>query len=45
MIVKGISTNGVVSLDGRIEVGDYLLAINNESLRNVTNSQARARLR
>lgn len=45
MIVKGISSYGAVAVDGRIEVGDDLLSINSESLRNVTNSQARAIIR
>lgn len=45
MLVKGINPGGAVALDGRVEVGDYLVAINNESLRNVTNSQVRAIIR
>ena len=45
MIVKNISKNGAVFRDQRIQKGDYLLAINSESLRNITNSKARAILR
>ena len=45
MIVKNASKNGAVFRDARIQRGDYLLAINSESLRNITNSKARAILR
>ena len=45
MIVKNASKNGAVFRDSRIQKGDYLLAINSESLRNITNSKARAILR
>ncbi|RWS31496.1 multiple PDZ domain protein-like protein, partial [Leptotrombidium deliense] len=45
MVVKSLARNGAVHKDGRIQVGDFLIAINSESLRNVTNSQARAILR
>ena len=45
MIVKNTSKNGAVFRDARIQRGDYLLAINSESLRNITNSKARAILR
>lgn len=45
MIVKNMSKNGAVFRDGRIQKGDFLLAINSESLRNITNSKARAILR
>lgn len=45
MIIKKLSRTGAVYRDGRILVGDYLLEINHESLRNITNSQARAILR
>ena len=44
-IVKTISGVGAVGKDGRIVVGDYLVTINNETLRCVTNAQARAILR
>ncbi|RWS15874.1 patj-like protein [Dinothrombium tinctorium] len=45
MCVKSLSPLGAVSKDGRIKIGDFLIAINSESLRNITNSQARAILR
>ncbi|CAG2102660.1 unnamed protein product, partial [Medioppia subpectinata] len=45
MIVKNTSKTGAIFRDGRISRGDHLLSINNESLRNITNSKARAILR
>ena len=45
MIVKALNPNGAISKDGRLKIGDHLTAINNESLRNVTNSKAKAILR
>ena len=45
MVVKSLAHHGAIYKDGRIQIGDYLVAINNENLRNVTNSQARAVLR
>lgn len=45
MIVKLLNPNGAIAKDARLRLGDYLVSINNESLRNVTNSQARAILR
>jgi C-terminal processing protease CtpA/Prc len=45
MIVKNLSKSGAIFRDGRISVGDFLLSINSESLRNITNSKARAILR
>ncbi|XGW07682.1 hypothetical protein V3C99_010664, partial [Haemonchus contortus] len=44
-VVKSICSKKAVSLDGRIQVGDYIVRINQENLRNVTSSQARAILR
>ncbi|CAJ0608515.1 unnamed protein product [Cylicocyclus nassatus] len=43
--VKSICSKKAIALDGRIQVGDYVVRINQESLRNVTSSQARAILR
>ncbi|EYC45527.1 hypothetical protein Y032_0424g1211, partial [Ancylostoma ceylanicum] len=43
--VKSICSKKAIALDGRIQVGDYIVRINQESLRNVTSSQARAILR
>lgn len=45
VMVTSVAIGGPFARDGRIHAGDYLLAINNESLRNVTNAQARAILR
>jgi multiple PDZ domain protein len=45
MLVVAIAGGGCIAHDGRIIPGDYLLSVNNESLRKVTNSQARAILR
>jgi len=44
-IVKTLSPNGAVAKDGRIVVGDYILTVNNESMRRISNAQARAILR
>lgn len=43
--VKTISQGGAIMRDGRIQVGDYLVSINNENMRKITNAQARAILR
>nr|XP_033774814.1 multiple PDZ domain protein isoform X2 [Geotrypetes seraphini] len=45
MIVRSIIHGGSISRDGRIGVGDCILAINEESTTNLTNAQARAMLR
>ncbi|XP_069482184.1 multiple PDZ domain protein isoform X17 [Ambystoma mexicanum] len=45
MIVRSIIHGGSVSRDGRICVGDCILAINEESTANLNNVQARAMLR
>ena len=45
MLVVAVVGGGCVARDGRIVPGDYLVSVNNESLRKVTNSQARAILR
>lgn len=45
MLVVAVAPGGAMSKDGRIVPGDYLLSVNNESLRRVTNSKARAILR
>lgn len=44
-VVKTLVDCEAVGKDGRIHVGDYVVNINNESLRRVTNAQARAILR
>ncbi|XP_043917171.1 multiple PDZ domain protein isoform X3 [Protopterus annectens] len=45
MIVRSIIHGGSISRDGRIGVGDCILAINGESTTDLTNAQARAMLR
>lgn len=45
VMVTSVAIGGPFARDGRIHAGDYLVAINNESLRNITNAQARAILR
>ncbi|XP_056377346.1 multiple PDZ domain protein isoform X2 [Hyla sarda] len=45
MIVHSVINGGSISRDGRIHIGDCILAINNESTANLTNAQARAMLR
>ncbi|XP_040273088.1 multiple PDZ domain protein isoform X2 [Bufo bufo] len=45
MIVRSVINGGSISRDGRIRVGDCILAINDESTANLTNAQARAMLR
>ncbi|KAM9330677.1 multiple PDZ domain protein-like [Gastrophryne carolinensis] len=45
MIVRSVINGGAVSRDGRMHVGDCILAINNESTANLTNTHARAMLR
>ncbi|KAH9499828.1 hypothetical protein Btru_076724 [Bulinus truncatus] len=44
-LVKSINKPSAVDSDGRILPGDYIVSINNESLRRITNAQARAILR
>lgn len=44
-IVKSVSSTGAVAKDGRLQVGDYVVAMNNESLRHVSSAQVRAILR
>ncbi|XP_078532022.1 multiple PDZ domain protein isoform X5 [Lissotriton helveticus] len=45
MIVRSIIHGGSVSRDGRISIGDCILAINDECTTNLSNVQARAMLR
>uniref|UniRef100_A0A8C4XA42 Multiple PDZ domain protein n=1 Tax=Erpetoichthys calabaricus TaxID=27687 RepID=A0A8C4XA42_ERPCA len=45
MIVRSIIHGGSISRDGRIGIGDCILAINGEMTMNLTNAQARAMLR
>ncbi|VBB33039.1 unnamed protein product, partial [Acanthocheilonema viteae] len=43
--VKSICSKKAIGRDGRVQVNDYIVKVNMESLRNVTNSQARAILK
>ena len=43
--VKSIDSCSATSKDGRLSVGDYIMAVNNESTRSVNSSQGRAILR
>ncbi|XP_072215262.1 multiple PDZ domain protein isoform X2 [Excalfactoria chinensis] len=45
MIVRSVIHGGSISRDGRINVGDCILSINEESSANLTSAQARAMLR
>ncbi|XP_076875045.1 multiple PDZ domain protein isoform X3 [Brachyhypopomus gauderio] len=45
MLIRSITHGGSVSRDGRLGVGDLILAINGESSRNLSKAQARAMLR
>ncbi|KAK3592866.1 hypothetical protein CHS0354_004087 [Potamilus streckersoni] len=44
-IVTNIAKNGAIDKEGSIQVGDYITSVNNESMRRITNAQARAILR
>ncbi|XP_056265013.1 multiple PDZ domain protein isoform X3 [Pseudoliparis swirei] len=45
MLVRSVVQGGSVSQDGRLGVGDAILAVNGESTCNLTNARARAALR
>lgn len=45
MLVRSIIHGGAISRDGRLGVGDLILAINGEATGSLTNAQARAMLR
>ena len=44
-LVKTVTESGAIAKDGRIAVGDYLVSVNNESMRRITSAQSRAILR
>jgi len=44
-VVLSVTENEAVHRDGRLHVGDFVVCVNAESLRRVTNAQARAILR
>lgn len=45
MLIRSIIHGGSISRDGRLGVGDLILAINGEPTAKLTNAQARAMLR
>lgn len=45
MLIRSVIHGGSISRDGRLGVGDLILAINGEPTANLTNAQARAMLR
>lgn len=45
MLVRSVVQGGCVSHDGRLGVGDFILAINGEPTSNLTHTRARAMLR
>uniref|UniRef100_T1JJI4 PDZ domain-containing protein n=1 Tax=Strigamia maritima TaxID=126957 RepID=T1JJI4_STRMM len=45
VVIQSITAGGAIEADGRLQVGDYLISLNHESLRRISNSQARAILR
>ena len=45
MVVRSVTRGGTLARDGRIQPGDYLVAVNNENMRSVSHSQALAVLR
>ena len=45
VVVKSIIRGGVVQTDGRLAVGDYITAVNNLSIRNHSNQEARSLIR
>lgn len=44
-VVKGITTDSAVERDARLKVGDFILALNNENMRKITNATAKAILK
>ena len=45
MVVRSLTRGGTLARDGRLQPGDYLVAVNNENMRGVSHSQALAVLR
>ncbi|XP_064625547.1 multiple PDZ domain protein-like isoform X15 [Lineus longissimus] len=41
-LVRSVQQGGAINKDGRIRAGDYIVSINNETLRNSTNAQIHA---
>lgn len=45
MVVRSLTRGGTLAKDGRIQPGDYLVSVNNENMRGVSQNQALAVLR
>lgn len=45
MIIRSVVHGGSIGMDGRLAVGDGIIAVNGESTTGLTNAQARAILR
>ena len=45
MVVRSLTRGGTLARDGRVQPGDYLVAVNNENMRGVSQSSALAVLR
>ena len=45
MVVRSVTRGGTLARDGRVQPGDYLVAVNRENMRGVSHSQAHAVLR
>ena len=45
VLITSVTKGGAVHRDGRLRPGDYLVSVNNETMRYATNAQARAILR
>ena len=44
-IVRSVTESEAVARDGRLHIGDFVVRVNDESLRRITSAQARAILR
>ena len=44
-IIRSINPGEAIAKDGRLSVGDFIVTVNNETLRRATNAQARAIIR
>ena len=45
VVITSVTRGGAVHRDGRLQTGDFLISVNNETMRFATNAQARAILR
>ncbi len=44
-IIKEIKDNSAISKDKRLQIGDYILSVNNENMKKITNSTAKSILK